>query len=90
MNKQEQLKFIAEKFKEIDSTELERIVKAIYGHPHDMGRPAKLNPALVGCRLRSKVVEIAKSREAVNRRIVGRTSEQGFAAIRRNAPTWVH
>lgn len=37
MNKQEQLKFIAEKFRDMDSTELASIVRAIYGHLHDMG-----------------------------------------------------
>ncbi len=41
MNKQEQIKFIEEKFKEIDTTELAGIVRAIFGHPHDKGRPAK-------------------------------------------------
>jgi len=41
MKKHEQIKFIEEKFKEIDTTELAGIVRAIFGHPHDMGRSAK-------------------------------------------------
>jgi len=42
MDKREQLKFIAEKFKEMDSTELASIVRAIYGHRRDMEGRRKL------------------------------------------------
>jgi hypothetical protein len=36
MNKEEQVAYITERFKEVDSIELTTIVKAIYGHLRDM------------------------------------------------------
>jgi hypothetical protein len=41
MRSQEQLKFIQKRFASIDSAELVNIVKAIYGQPHDKGRPRR-------------------------------------------------
>jgi hypothetical protein len=36
MNKEEQISYIIERFKEVDSIELTAIVRAIYGHLRDM------------------------------------------------------
>lgn len=41
MRSEEQLKFIQRRFASIDSSELVNIVKAIYGQPHDKGRPRR-------------------------------------------------
>ena len=39
MSSDEQRHFIQRRLETIDSTELVNILKAIYGHPHDKGRP---------------------------------------------------
>jgi len=39
MSSQEQKNFIERRFGNMDPTELLSMVKAIYGHPHDKGRP---------------------------------------------------
>lgn len=39
MTSQEQQKFIEDRFANMDPAELINIVRAIYGHPHDKGRP---------------------------------------------------
>jgi hypothetical protein len=39
MSSQQQKNFIERRFGNMDATELLRMVKAIYGHPHDKGRP---------------------------------------------------
>ena len=41
MSEEGQLKFIAERLKQVDSAELAEIVRAIFGCPHDKGRPRK-------------------------------------------------
>lgn len=41
MNRDGQLRFIAERFSRLDTVELANIVRAIFGHPHDKGRPRK-------------------------------------------------
>jgi hypothetical protein len=41
MNREGQLKFLAERFSQLDAVELANIVRAIYGRPHDKGRPRK-------------------------------------------------
>jgi len=39
MSREGQLKFIAERLKQVDTAELVNLVSAIFGHPHDKGRP---------------------------------------------------
>ncbi|SRR6266481_6387923 len=39
MSSEEQANFIQRRFRSIDPTELANILKAIYGRPHDKGRP---------------------------------------------------
>jgi len=41
LNREGQLKFLAEKFSQLDTVELANIVRAIFGRPHDKGRPRK-------------------------------------------------
>jgi hypothetical protein len=41
MSSDEQKHFIQRRFENIDATELANILKAIYGHPHDKGRPRR-------------------------------------------------
>ena len=41
MSREGQLEFIAERLKQVDMVELANIVSAIFGHPHDKGRPRK-------------------------------------------------
>jgi len=41
MSREGQLKFIAERLKQVDTAELVNLVSAIFGHPHDRGRPRK-------------------------------------------------
>jgi hypothetical protein len=41
INREGQLKFFAERFSQLDAVELANIVRAIYGRPHDKGRPRK-------------------------------------------------
>jgi hypothetical protein len=41
MSKEEQVRFISERLRHVDTTELANIVRAIFGHPHDKGRPRK-------------------------------------------------
>ena len=41
MTCKEQKQFIQRRFANIESAELINIVKAIYGHPHDKGRPRR-------------------------------------------------
>jgi hypothetical protein len=44
MSSKEQRKFVADRFKEMDSMELAYIVRAIFGHPEDKGRGRKSVP----------------------------------------------
>ena len=41
MSGEGQLKFIADRLRQVDTAELANIVRAILGHPHDRGRPRK-------------------------------------------------
>lgn len=41
MNKEEQREFIAQRFSQLDAVALANIVRAIFGHPHDNGRPRR-------------------------------------------------
>ena len=44
MNREGQLKFIAERLSEADTMELANVIRAIFGHPDDKGRPRKTTP----------------------------------------------
>jgi hypothetical protein len=52
MNSEEQNKFIVERFKEVDSIELARIVRAIFGHSQRKGRTRKPLPLRVWAAVR--------------------------------------
>ena len=45
MTSKEQKQFIQRRFANVESAELISIVKAIYGHPHDKGRPRRSSSA---------------------------------------------
>lgn len=44
MSREGQLKFIAERLKQVDTAELVNLISAIFGHPHDRGRPRRSTP----------------------------------------------
>jgi hypothetical protein len=53
MNSEEQNKFIAERFREVDSIELARIVRAIFGRSQRKGRTRKSLPLRVWAAVRN-------------------------------------